>query len=111
MEGVRELAERDLFPSGSRRNHAAYWKQVDWGGIPELDQLMLCDAQTSGGLLVAIPQENGSQFEAALKSSPYPAVKIGTINGNGSIRVLPTRGGRGPQGRRGRPLKNNPSSV
>jgi selenide,water dikinase len=111
MEGVRELAERDLFPSGSRRNHAAYWKQVDWGGIPELDQLMLCDAQTSGGLLVAIPPENGSQFESALKSSPYPAVKIGTINGNGSIRVLPARGGGGPQGRRGRPLKNNPSSV
>ena len=88
MEGVRELAERDLFPSGSRRNHAAYWKQVDWGGLPELDQLMLCDAQTSGGLLVAIPPENGSKFEAALASAPYPAVRIGTISGRGSIRVL-----------------------
>lgn len=88
MEGVRELAERDLFPSGSRRNHAAYWKQVDWGGLLELDQLMLCDAQTSGGLLVAIPPENGSKFEAALASAPYPAVRIGTISGRGSIRVL-----------------------
>ena len=87
MEGVRELAERDLFPSGSRRNHAAYREQVDWGGIPELDQLMLCDAQTSGGLLVAIPRENGSRFESAFESAPYPAVRIGTINGNGSIRV------------------------
>jgi selenide,water dikinase len=87
MEGVRDLAERDLFPSGSRRNHAAYWKQVDWAGIPELDQLMLCDAQTSGGLLVAIPKENGSRFESAFESAPYPAVRIGTINGHGSIRV------------------------
>ena len=47
MKGVRELAELDLFPSGSRRNHAAYYDQVDWGGISEPDQLMLCDAQTS----------------------------------------------------------------
>jgi selenide, water dikinase len=88
MEGVRALAERDLFPSGSRRNHAAYWKQVDWGGLQELDQMMLCDAQTSGGLLVAIPPENATRFEAALDSAPYPAARIGTISGRGSIRVI-----------------------
>ncbi len=89
MEGVRDLAERDLFPSGSRRNHAAYWKQVDWGGIPELDQLMLCDAQTSGGLLVAVPAANSGRFESALSTAPFPAARIGTINGDGSIRVRP----------------------
>ena len=87
MEGVRDLAERDQFSGGSRRNHAAYTDEVDWGGIPELDQLMLCDAQTSGGLLVAIPAESGRQFESALASAPYPAVRIGTISGRGSIRV------------------------
>ena len=80
MDGVRDLAERDLFPDGSRRNFAAYRDQVDWGGISELDQLMLCDAQTSGGLLVAIPPES---------SSGFPGARIGTINGHGSIRVRP----------------------
>jgi selenium donor protein len=80
MDGVRDLAERDLFPDGSRRNFAAYREQVDWGGISELDQLMLCDAQTSGGLLVAIPPERSSRF---------PGARIGTINGHGSIRVRP----------------------
>jgi selenium donor protein len=89
LEGVRELAERDLFPSGSRRNYDAYRDQVDWGDIPELDRMMLCDAQTSGGLLVAIPPEKASGFEGALASSPYPASRIGTINGHGSIRVRP----------------------
>jgi selenide,water dikinase len=78
---------RDLFPAGSRRNYDAYRSQVDWGGIAELDQLMLCDAQTSGGLLVAIPPENASAFESALASAPYPPIRIGTINGHGSIRV------------------------
>ena len=84
MSGVRELAERDLFPSGSRRNHEAYRDQVDWGRTPELDQLMLCDAQTSGGLLVAIPAANAELFDASLES----AVRIGTVNGSGSIRII-----------------------
>ena len=84
MNGVRDLAERDLFPAGSRRNHEAYRDQVDWGGIAELDQLMLCDAQTSGGLLVAIPPEHARQFEGACND----AVRIGTINGNGAIHVI-----------------------
>jgi len=86
MDGVRDLAERDLFPSGSRRNHAALREQVDWGGATQMEQLMLCDAQTSGGLLVAIPPEHAADFEAAVRA-PYPAVRIGTINGHGSIRV------------------------
>jgi selenium donor protein len=84
MSGVRDLAERDLFPSGSRRNHEAYRDQVDWGRVSELDQLMLCDAQTSGGLLVAIPAEHADGFESACRD----AVRIGAINGRGSTRVI-----------------------
>ena len=87
MAGVRALAEKDLFPSGSRRNHAAYRDQVDWSGIDELDQMMLCDAQTSGGLLVAIPGDRAAAFEDALRDEPYPPALIGSISGRGSIRV------------------------
>ena len=65
LDGVRDLASRDLFPSGSRRNHAAYRERVDWDGLPEIDQMMLCDAQTSGGLLVAIPPRNAGELRAA----------------------------------------------
>ncbi len=87
LPGVRELAAEDLFPSGSRRNHAAFRDQVDWGDLAEVDQLLLCDAQTSGGLLVAIPPDRAGDFEDALRAAPYPAVRIGTANGLGSIRV------------------------
>jgi selenide,water dikinase len=87
MAGVRGLAELDLFPSGSRRNHAAYRDQVDWNGIAELDQMMLCDAQTSGGLLVALPPDRAAGFEDALRNEPYPPALIGSITGRGSIRV------------------------
>jgi selenide,water dikinase len=83
MTGVRALALQDLFSGGSRRNHAAYRDDVDWGGIPEIDQLLLCDAQTSGGLLVAIPPGTAARFENDVPG----AARIGTINGSGSIRV------------------------
>ncbi len=85
MDGARALAERDLFPGGSRRNHEAYRDQVDWGGLGELEQMMLCDAQTSGGLLVAIPPENASRFESAVQR----AARIGDISGTGMIRIRP----------------------
>jgi selenide,water dikinase len=88
MNGVRGLAESDLFPSGSRRNHAAYRDAVDWGGIAEIDQMMLCDAQTSGGLVIAIPPENAAKFEAAMRSEPFRPARIGTITGRGTIRVI-----------------------
>ena len=48
---------------------AVQWWPSPWGGADELDQMMLCDAQTSGGLLVAIPRENADRFEVAVKSA------------------------------------------
>jgi selenide,water dikinase len=84
MHGVRELAERDLFPDGSRRNFAAYRDMVDWDGIAEVDQMMLCDSQTSGGLLVAIPPQNTERFEKAVTS----ASRIGVMRDDGKIRVI-----------------------
>ena len=79
----------DLLPRNHPfiRNYEAYRDQVDWGGAAEIDQMMLCDAQTSGGLLVAIPRASADAFERELATAAYPAARIGTINGHGSIRV------------------------
>ena len=87
LDGVRELALRDLFPAGSRRNYEALREAVDWGGLDELERLLLCDAQTSGGLLVAIPDGAAAGFDAALAGEPYPAVRIGTVTSSGRISV------------------------
>ena len=80
LSGVRELADLDLFPGGSRRNYEAFRGQVEWGGRREIDQRMLCDAQTSGGLLVAIPPEHAGKFSAQ---------HIGVMRDDGRIRILP----------------------
>jgi selenide,water dikinase len=81
MKGVGNLAERDLFPDGSRRNHAAYRERVEWGGLSETEQLMLCDSQTSGGLLVAIPPGKASRFRLG--------DRIGVVRDDGLIRIRP----------------------
>ena len=79
MNGVGELADRDVFPDGSRRNLAAYRDQVEWEGLGEVDRMLLCDAQTSGGLLVAIPAENAGRFRLGSR--------IGVMRGDGVIRI------------------------
>ena len=80
LKGVGALAERDLFPDGSRRNHDALRGRVEWGGLGETEQLMLCDAQTSGGLLVAVPAASARRFKLG--------DRIGVMRDDGRIRVL-----------------------
>jgi selenide, water dikinase len=79
MKGVSNLAERDLFPDGSRRNWIAFRDRVEWGGLGETEQLMLCDAQTSGGLLIAIPAEKAGRFRIG--------DRIGVMRNDGEIRI------------------------
>jgi selenide,water dikinase len=79
MKGVSNLAERDLFPDGSRRNWAAFRDRVEWGGLGETEQMMLCDAQTSGGLLVAVPPTKARKFRLG--------DRIGVMRDDGEIRI------------------------
>ncbi|WP_026197699.1 selenide, water dikinase SelD [Sciscionella marina] len=54
LEGAREAAEQGFVSGGTRRNLDWVWPHTRWGAsVGELDQLLLADAQTSGGLLVA----------------------------------------------------------
>src|SRR5437763_16316064 len=87
LPGVRELAAAGLFPSGSRRNYQALEQTVDWDGLTEVERLLLCDAQTSGGLLVALQPWRAEAFVAGMAGAPYPPVRIGVIT-DGPIRVL-----------------------
>ena len=85
LEGVRDLAEADLFPAGTRRNLEALAGRVEWGGLTERERLIMCDAQTSGGLLVALPPERAQAFERALAGAPYRPAMIGRVD-DGPVR-------------------------
>ncbi len=53
IEGAREALENGHIPGGSRRNLAWVAPHTDVGGLSEDELLLLADAQTSGGLLIA----------------------------------------------------------
>jgi selenide, water dikinase len=53
IEGTREAVRAGYMPGGSRRNLEWVLPHTDTGSVSEEDLLLLADAQTSGGLLVA----------------------------------------------------------
>jgi selenide, water dikinase len=87
LPGTLDLARTGVVPSGTRRNHAFLRGRADWGDLPEPEQLVLADAQTSGGLLIAAA--DAARLASALRASDVQASRIGeTIPGSpGSIGV------------------------
>jgi selenide,water dikinase len=77
LEEAWDLAARDCVPEGSRNNARYLQDAVDWGSnvSPEA-RILLCDAQTSGGLLLAVPPERTAALLAALKAAGTPAAAV-----------------------------------
>jgi selenide,water dikinase len=72
---VLDLADADVVPSGTGRNHAYLQPFVDWGELTEPEQLVLADAQTSGGLLIAAADPEDMRLR--LVGRGVQAVEIG----------------------------------
>ena len=89
LEGVRELAEAGVVPGGTRRNHAWLEDRVDWGGLEEAEQLMLADAQTSGGLLIAT--RDPDRLAAALEARGVAAARVGSALAGEAGRITVSR--------------------
>ncbi len=62
LEGAVELAKSGVIPGGSKSNHKWLQDDVGYENILLEEQLTLCDAITSGGLLVSIPEEEAASF-------------------------------------------------
>ena len=59
----RRFAGRGIAPDGSRVNVRNLRPRAEVGtGVSDEDFLLLCDAQTSGGLLVALPEVQGERY-------------------------------------------------
>lgn len=67
LEFARELARAGKVPGGTKRNLAWVEKATTFApGVTDLEKLILCDAQTSGGLLIALPAEREAELVAEL---------------------------------------------
>ncbi len=96
LPGARRLAEAGIVPDGSRRNLAATRPVLEiTPGLSETDLLLLADAQTSGGLLFAIPAAFAPALVAALIANGDAAAAVvgrflpaGDVRA-GNLRVVP----------------------
>ena len=81
LDGVRELANEGIAPGGTRRNLESADPHVAWDpALDEVDRLLMCDAQTSGGLLMAVPQDRTEALLQELRhSGTETAAVIGTV--------------------------------
>lgn len=58
ISGTWELADDLIIPAGTMRNHDFLKDSIIWeDDITYEYQMILCDAQTSGGLLISVPEE------------------------------------------------------
>jgi selenide,water dikinase len=89
LPGARELAESGVAPGGTRRNLDTVGRQVEWdSNITVIDQLLLCDAQTSGGLLIAVEPRKIDLLMRKLGEQSVVASIIGEV---GEAENLPIR--------------------
>lgn len=63
IQGVKELALANFIPGGTKNNRLWVEKDIIYDSkLSEIDILMMNDAQTSGGLLIALPEEKYEEF-------------------------------------------------
>ncbi|MCD7033602.1 selenide, water dikinase SelD [Metabacillus sp. GX 13764] len=91
LERVRELAEQGVIPGGTKNNHKHLSGSVTFPeGMDDIDQYILCDAVTSGGLLISLPAVEAESLLADLKAAGLEAEMIGDVTDEhpGHITVL-----------------------
>jgi selenide,water dikinase len=88
MEGARECAHKWLFPRDSFCNRDFYRPHVRFAdGVGEEMQMLLFDAQTSGGLLLAVPSERLQGLLDQLRTEGQPGWVIGQVVTEPGIRI------------------------
>ena len=88
---AHNMAAAGIIPGGTYNNHRYVKKDIDFGSYNRTMQLLLCDAQTSGGLLIAMNSDDSKTYLSDLNNSGITdAAIIGefTAKGEGKISVL-----------------------
>ena len=84
LPGATEAWERGTRTGGSERNAAYLVPRVTWGGVPSMLRGMLMDPQTSGGLLVAVPEERVAEYLSRVAN----AVEVGFVEPRGEFGLV-----------------------
>jgi selenide,water dikinase len=84
IDGARQLAADGVVPGGSQRNLADAREFADLSTVDDVTATLLTDAQTSGGLLVALPESGLGELVESLPG----ARRIGTFTAEHPARIV-----------------------
>jgi selenide,water dikinase len=80
LDGVQGYAKEWIFPGGSADNQRIYENEVKFDNkISEEMQMLFFDAQTSGGLLIALPPNFLEDFAAKMRQHNAAWWQIGQV--------------------------------
>ena len=92
LEGTKQFAEQQLFPGGSRANYEWLKNDIRFAeGLSEVERLILCDAVTSGGLFISLPESEALNYVNDLREKyAIDAKVIGKVvkKGDKAINVF-----------------------
>jgi selenide,water dikinase len=88
LSGARGYAEKGIFPGGAFDNRKHFGESVYFdGNLEEPTQMLFFDPQTSGGLLLGVPQEKLAAFQSRAAELGQPAWVIGEVSAGKGIKV------------------------
>jgi selenide,water dikinase len=76
---VREAIEAGAIPAGLRANREWAERKADLRGVDEVTGTLLCDPQTSGGLLAAVPEAGAAAMLARCSERGVRAARVGRV--------------------------------
>jgi selenide, water dikinase len=88
-ERAVSLAAEGCYPGGLKNNREYLGEKVTADGVGPEDLLPLHDPQTSGGLLVAVPEERAQAFVGALEGQGTLAAVVGEVVEGETVKVVP----------------------
>jgi selenide,water dikinase len=87
--GARRYAQEWTFPGGSSDNRLYYGKYVQFASLlDEASQMLLFDAQTSGGLLLSVPKDQLNDLLAAAAQAGQMFWEVGEVIEGENIEVV-----------------------
>ena len=89
LPGTWDLLEKGTVPGGTFRNMSGVEDTMDWSeDLTEEQRLLMCDPQTSGGLLISVPSAKLDQLLSELEFSGVETrAVVGEITGKNSGRI------------------------
>jgi selenide,water dikinase len=89
MKAAEKYAYAYTFPGGASDNQLYFSPKVTVEGNLSINlQTLLYDPQTSGGLLIAVPEAKAAEFQAEADARKIPMWQIGSVTPGSGITIL-----------------------